>query len=84
MPRSEAAEIVEEVLFHLENEVKVVTTSDIFTLCVTNDEFCIFMKKFTLSDGKKKWLCVCCSLEVGIYSITVLCVISALSVQGLL
>ena len=54
MSKPDAGEIVEEVLFHLEPDVKVVTTSDIFTLCVANDEFCIFMKKFTLSDGKKK------------------------------
>ena len=47
-------EIVEEVLFHLESDAKVVTTSDVFTLCITSDEFCIFMKKFTLSDGKRK------------------------------
>ena len=51
MSKADAMEIVEEVLFHLESDAKLVATSDIFTLCITSDEFCIFMKKFTLSDG---------------------------------
>jgi len=49
-----ANSIVEEIFELVGTEVQEVSTTDIFTLCITKDEFCMFMKQFGITDGKPK------------------------------
>lgn len=42
----QANEIIDEIFELVGYEVQEVSMTDIFTLCITKDEFCMFMKQF--------------------------------------
>ena len=54
MDCDQAYEIVDQIFYLMGHDRKTISTTDILTLCCTNDEFCMFMKQFSELDIKKK------------------------------
>ena len=50
----QANEITDEIFDLVGTDYQEVSMTDIFTLCITKDDFCMFMKQFGVMEGKNK------------------------------